>query len=94
MNFITREDFNRLEDRLLERINKLETENEVLRMLISEEEKKRVAQSTREAMEKEFARRREEERAERKKELRDWVRPLVVGVGVFALNQIVTYLMK
>ena len=94
MNFITREDFNRLEDRLLERINKLEAENEVLRMLISEEEKKRVAQSTREAMEKEFARRREEERAERKKELRDWVRPLVVGVGVFALNQIVTYLMK
>ncbi len=72
MNYITRDEHNRVLDELKE-----------LRMLISEQEKKRIAMEAKEAV-----------LAERKKELREWVRPIAVGLVVLVANLLVTYLMR
>ena len=72
MNYITRDEHNRVLDELKE-----------LRMLISEQEKKRIAMEAKEAV-----------LAERKKELREWVRPIAVGLVVLVVNLLVTYLMR
>ena len=52
-------------------------------MLISEQEKKRIAMEAKEAV-----------LAERKKELREWVRPIAVGLVVLVVNLLVTYLLR